>query len=165
MIERARTLEEEKDKSNTHVVGFGGGKAVGDISLVTDWVRVYKTPYVYNTSKPWWDATEMKMTLLCNNNKTLPLRITAFNYTNSGDNTEYGRCITSVREIEMGKNRIEMISRRGKYAGCIEFDHFEMNMKSSLLKYLHNGWSINTAVAIDFTLSNLPIADAQSLHR
>jgi len=40
-----------------------------------------------------------------------------------------------------------------------------MDMKPSLLKYLQSGWSIDTSIAVDYTLSNLPVSHLKSLHR
>ena len=40
-----------------------------------------------------------------------------------------------------------------------------MDMRPSLLEYLKHGWQMSVSIAIDFTLSNLDIRDANSLHR
>lgn len=104
------------------------------------------------------------MTDLCNNNKTLPLRFSVFCFTNTGAHSLYGRCVTSVREIEMGADVLELFSERNKFAGTITIKQFVIDMKPSLLLYMKSGWLLNTSMAIDFTLSNRPITDYRSLH-
>ena len=73
------------------------------------------------------------MTDFCNNNKKLPLRISVYNYTNSGDHELYGRVVTSVREIEMGCTTLELVNKRNKMMGHLNVDTFKVNMKPSLL--------------------------------
>jgi hypothetical protein len=136
-----------------------------NLEKVIDWVRVFKSKYVYDTSTPWWEPEVIKLTELCNNKKTLPLRITVLCYTNSGKHATYGRIVTSVREIEMSDRELPLISLRGKPAGILKVSHFKLDMKPSLLSYLRSGWHIDTTVAIDFTLSNLETTNLKSLHR
>ena len=59
------------------------------------------------------------MTTFCNNNKSLPFRVSVFNYSNAGDHEIYGSCVTSVREIEMGRKELEIESERGLKNGTI----------------------------------------------
>jgi len=89
------------------------GQAVSSMELVTDWVRIYKTDYIFSSNKPYWDPFNLKMSTLCNNNKKLPLRISVLSFANSGEHFLYGQVITSVREIEMGKTVMQLTSRRG----------------------------------------------------
>ena len=107
------------------------------------------------------------MTEICNNRKTLPLRITVLCYTNTGTPSTYGRVITSMRDIEMREepNTLELTSLRGKFAGNLVFTNFKINMRPSMTEYFNSGWCLETAVAIDFTLSNLEISNLKSLHR
>ena len=53
---------------------------VKNMDSVQDWVRVHKTGYMFNTTDCNWDPVTLKLTTLCNNNKTLPLRISVFCY-------------------------------------------------------------------------------------
>ena len=105
------------------------------------------------------------MTDFCNNNKTQPIRISAFSYGNSGSHQLYGRIVTSVREIEMGLTELELRNKRGKKMGVLRVDYFKVDMKPSLLKYMRAGWSLNMSIAIDFTLSNGAITENRSKHR
>ena len=54
---------------------------------------------------------------------------------------------------------------KGKNAGSIKFNTFEMDMFPSFNKYLNEGWEMQVSIAIDFTLSNREINDCRSLHR
>lgn len=105
------------------------------------------------------------MTDFCNNNKILPIRISVFNYSNAGEHEMYGRVVTSVREIEMGKTNLEITSKRNKLMGSLKVKNFKVDMKPSLLNYMKNGWVLNCTIAIDFTLSNGLITHFNSKHR
>ena len=68
------------------------------------------------------------MTDFCSNNKTLPIRLNMYCYQNSGRHQLYGRVITSVREIEMGRTTLELFSERGRYAGSLQVNNFKVDM-------------------------------------
>ena len=61
-------------------------------------------------------------------------------YTNSGDHEMYGRVVTSVKEIEMGKSELELINKRNKNMGSLSIENFKVDMKPSLLNYMKTGW-------------------------
>jgi hypothetical protein len=73
----------------------------GKIEQPGEWMKVFKTEFKYDEVNPWWDAYEMTMTDFCNNNKTLPIRISVCCYRNSGKHPIYGTVVTTTREIEM----------------------------------------------------------------
>lgn len=64
-----------------------------------------------------------------------------------------------------GSGVLELKDAKGKVKGSITFNQFQMDMRPSLLEYLKHGWQMNVSIAVDFTLSNLEIKDANSLHR
>jgi hypothetical protein len=118
MIERARVVEtgdkvtqnsEEIVQTERNLVDEDDEKAgkmerrkpMMSVEQVTDWVRVHKTENIYDSHEPWWQPLQIGLTTLCNNRKTLPLRISVMCFTNSGEHTMYGRVVTSIREIEM----------------------------------------------------------------
>ena len=109
-------------------------KATKDVSRVKDWVRIKKTSFIFDKSKNLdFDHIKAKLTDFCNKNKTLPIRLSVYNYTNVGDHDLYGQVITSVREIEIGKTELELRSKRNKYMGTLNIDNFKVDMKPSLL--------------------------------
>lgn len=131
-----------------------------------DLVRVFKTSSKFDDSKPWWDAHSMSMTEFCNNNKLLPIRLSVYNYVNSGNHPLYGSVDTTTREIEMLPNgELKIKNLKGQVTGTIKINQFKMDMRPSLVQYLKNKWFINLSIAIDFTLSNLEISDYRSLHK
>ena len=79
-------------------------------------------PFDVSVGAPLREPEVIKLTELCNNKKTLPLRITVLCYTNSGKHATYGRIVTSVREIEMSDRELPLISLRGKPAGILRLD-------------------------------------------
>lgn len=73
----------------------------GKIDRPGEWMKVFKTDYVSGNLTPSWDTYQLTMTDFCNNNKSLPLRLSVKSYRNSGECPTYGESITSTREIEM----------------------------------------------------------------
>lgn len=129
-------------------------------------MKVYKTNYKFQSTNPWWDPHLMTMTEFCNNNKHLPIRLSVYNYSNSGEHKMYGSVEITTRGIEMLPGKVlELRDAKGKVNGRIQFNQFQMDMRPSLLEYLKHGWRLNVSIAVDFTLSNLEIKDYRSLHR
>ena len=63
---------------------------------------------------------------------------------------------------------LKLKDKKGKYAGSLTFNTFDMDMRPSLEEYLTKGkkkWEMQVSIAIDFTLSNGVITDSRSLHR
>lgn len=85
LIERARCLINKENADNNKNNFKTMGQAVSSLDLVTDWVRIYKSDYIFANSSPYWDPFNLKMSTLCNNNKKLPLRITVLSFANSGE--------------------------------------------------------------------------------
>lgn len=108
LIERARSLENNDLSFETKKEKLKGswGDKVDDLANVTDWVRVHKTNYMFDTCTPMWDPFSIRMSTLCNNNKKLPLRISVHSFKNFGTHYCYGSVITSLREIEMGRETL-----------------------------------------------------------
>jgi|688.fasta_scaffold419155_2 hypothetical protein len=65
----------------------------------------------------------MTMTEFCGNNKFLPMKISVYNYQNSGDHPCYGTVVLTTRDIEMtlGQN-IAIKNEKGKVRGHIKFN-------------------------------------------
>ena len=57
----------------------------------------------------------------------------------------------------MGRTKLEILSKRGRPMGHVYVDNCVVDMKPSLKSYMRGGWKLNCFIAIDFTLSNLPI--------
>lgn len=130
-----------------------------------DFVRVLQTSYQIETTEPWWNTHQMTMTEFCNNNKFLPIRLSAYAYVNSGDHPCYGSVVTTTREIEMSSDReLILLNEKGRPSGCVVFNQLKMDMRPSLVDYLGHGWKMDVSIAIDFTLSNFEVHDHRSLH-
>jgi hypothetical protein len=92
----------------------------GRIDKPGDWLKVFKTDFKYEETDPRWDAYQMPMTDFCNNNKTVPLRLSVKCYVNSGEHPVYGVVTTSTREIEMTPDKkLDILDAKGRVAGSI----------------------------------------------
>ena len=54
---------------------------------------------------------------------------------------------------------LQIKDEKGRVAGTIQFNRFELDMRKGLVEYLSDGWQMEVHVGIDFTLSNLEIND------
>jgi hypothetical protein len=45
-----------------------------------------------------------------------------YSYQNSGEHPLYGSVITSTREIEMGIVKLNLLDKKGRYAGVLKFN-------------------------------------------
>lgn len=81
LVERARCLinNDNVEFNNKHFKSTMG-QAVAAMELVTDWVRIFKSNYIFSSNTPYWDPFTIKMSSLCNNNKKLPLRISVLSF-------------------------------------------------------------------------------------
>lgn len=108
----------------------------------------------------------MSMTDFCNNNKSVPIRLSVKCYMNAGLHPNYGSVTTTTREIEMTPDKKLFIrDDKGKVTGSLQFNRFELDMRKGLAEYLSDEWKMEVHIGIDFTLSNLEINDFRSLHR
>ena len=83
-------------------------------------MKVFKTPHAYDVTDPWWEPHQLFMTEFCNNNKQLPLRISVYNYKNSGQHALYGDVETTTRDIEMlAGGALELKDAKGRTKGTI----------------------------------------------
>ena len=107
-------------------------------------VRVEKSNVMFDSTEPWWETMQLTMTEFCNNNKFLPIRLSVYSFSNSGDNKMYGSVTTTTREIEMlqDEKKLQLKDDNGKVAGILTFKQFEMDMKPSLVEYLNTGWEM-----------------------
>lgn len=85
-----------------------------------DFVKVYRTNHKFQETNPWWDPHLMTMTEFCNNNKHLPIRLSVYNYSNSGEHKMYGSVEITTRGIEMLPGKVLVLKDpKGRVTGQI----------------------------------------------
>ena len=128
-----------------------------------EWMRVHETECQEENLEPQFSKISINMFMLCNGQKSLPLRFSLYSKVD-GKDLLYGMCEISAKEIEDKIDKEpwrELINEKAKpkVAGTIHFSEFEIVDQPSFVDYLKAGWYINMALAIDFTASNGPLHD------
>lgn len=49
-----------------------------------EFVRVYQSPNLINTAKPIWNPTKIKLGIICNGDKNVPLKFEVYSYDEAG---------------------------------------------------------------------------------
>ncbi|XP_031628974.1 copine-8-like [Contarinia nasturtii] len=137
----------------------------GKFSVVT------KTEVLTNTQDPIWKAFTIRVTTLCNGDFDRTLKIDCFDYNNSGDHKLIGTCYSSLRRL-ISPNEPRMVldnERKRKQdpsysGGFLRVNNSRIMEELSFLDFIRGGTQMHFAVAIDFTASNGPHTDPNSLH-
>ncbi|XP_054163159.1 copine-9-like [Oppia nitens] len=133
---------------------------------------VLKSEPVSSTQNPVWLPINMRVRTLCNGDYDRTIKIDCYDHRSSGDHRLIGSCHTSLRDLVKGPNENSyslMHSKKQKNknytnSGLLELVTIAVTEEITFLDYIRSGTQMHFAVAIDFTASNGPPRDPQSLH-
>jgi hypothetical protein len=93
------------------------------------------------------------------------LRISIKNKNERNGDIEYG-FFTTTLDLIISNHSLDfpLFSNKGKQVGSVKFLQSKIIEQHSFMDYLQSGWSINMAVAIDYSASNGDPKDPSSLH-
>lgn len=128
-----------------------------------EFVRLYKSGPMMNNFRPSFPAQKLKLSSLCNADKSLPIKFEVVSYAENGSDVPYGSFCTTTTEATQ-KKEFDLLTRGGGRAGVFKFDTFGIFEQPNFMEYLRSGWAINLSCAIDFTASNKDIVFSDSLH-
>ncbi|PAA48095.1 hypothetical protein BOX15_Mlig006534g5 [Macrostomum lignano] len=145
--------------------------------LRAQWTLVYRSAVVRKNLNPTWQPTQLKLSQMCNGNKSLILRWDCIDWNKRMKHSHIGTFYASVadilREYENSNSRgatsgagarFQLLSRRKKPAGYLVFNRLELLIEDSFVDYIQGGCELLFTVGIDFTASNGNPATPQSLH-
>ncbi|CAG2121477.1 unnamed protein product, partial [Medioppia subpectinata] len=132
---------------------------------------VMKSEPVYSTQSPLWMPITMRVRSLCNGDYDRTIKIDCFDYRSNGDHRLIGTCYTSLQRLTQGPNdnKYPVVNPKKKNknytnSGFVELESIAVTEEITFLDYIRSGTQMHFAVAIDFTASNGPPRDPQSLH-
>lgn len=133
---------------------------------------VLKTETVYSTQNPKWNRIVIRVTSLCNGDYDRSLKIDCYDNRCNGNHKLIGTCYTSLRTLtgDLASNVYKLVhtkhqkSNAAISSGQLELLSIAVTEEVSFLDYIRGGTQMHFAVAIDFTASNGPPLDSQSLH-
>ena len=134
---------------------------------------VMKSEPVYSTQNPLWMPITMRVRTLCNGDYDRTIKIDCYDNRSNGDHKLIGSSHTSLRTLAQGPSHnkyplIHPVKQKTKSnytnSGFVELNSIAITEEITFLDYIKSGTQMHFAVAIDFTASNGPPRDPQSLH-
>lgn len=134
---------------------------------------VLKSEPVSSTQNPLWMPITMRVRTLCNGDYDRTIKIDCYDNRSNGDHKLIGSCHTNLRTLSLGPSQnkyplIHPIKQKTKSnytnSGFVELNSIGITEEITFLDYIRSGTQMHFAVAIDFTASNGPPRDPQSLH-
>ncbi|CAG2100160.1 unnamed protein product [Medioppia subpectinata] len=133
---------------------------------------VMKTKAVFSTQNPLWMPITMRVRSLCNGDYDRTIKIDCFDKRSNGDHKLIGSCFTNLRQLTQntGENSYPIVNEKKKNdqnytnSGFVEVVTISVAEEITFLDYIRGGTQMHFAVAIDFTASNGPPKNRQSLH-
>ncbi|KAJ4458967.1 putative Nicotinic receptor-associated protein 1 [Paratrimastix pyriformis] len=126
---------------------------------------------VMKTLDPDWPDFQVPLGKLCGGNLEAPFLIEVFDWNKSSEAELIGQAVTSMSQLRVGV-QIPLINRQiqakkgSKYvnSGVLTLTKLEVVQIPSFLDYLSGGCELSLLVAVDFTASNKPPLQPDSLH-
>lgn len=132
---------------------------------------VARTEVAHSTQNPKWQPITTKASTLCNGDYERSIKIECYDNRSSGDHKLIGTCHTCLNILSSGPGDNNSYALRNpkkqnkkEHSGILELISISICEEISFLDYIRSGTQVHFAVAIDFTASNKPSTDPQSLH-
>ena len=161
-------VQYSKNILNNSIVPANNEMLINDLNV--EWLKVYQTEVYHQASTdPRFKKFLITASKLCTGSYDTPLKFEFWQHSSSGTHVYKGETILTVNEIrkntELGFS-FEMWNKfkKNKGAGQFSIDLFKTEPNYTFPEFLKGGINISTIVCIDFTQSNLPPNDSNSLH-
>lgn len=132
---------------------------------------VARTEVVKSTQNPKWNKITTKVRTLCNGDFERSIKIECYDNRSNGDHKLIGTCHTCLNILSKGPGDNNVYALRNpkkqhkkEHSGFVELISISIWDEISFMDYIRGGTKIHFALAIDFTASNKPPTDPQSLH-
>lgn len=134
---------------------------------------VAKTEKAVSTQNPLWRPITIRVRTLCNGDYDRSIKVDCYDHKSNGNHKLIGSFHTSLRQLSRGPkdnkyavvNPVKQKLKAGyTNSGYVELNSIVITEEVSFLDYIRSGTQMHFAVAIDFTASNGPPNDPQSLH-
>lgn len=132
---------------------------------------VARTEVAHSTQNPKWQSITTKARTLCNGDYERSIKIECYDNRSNGEHKLIGTCHTCLNILSKGPGESNTYTLRNpkkqhkkEHSGFLELIGISITEEVSFLDYIRSGTEVHFAVAIDFTASNKPPTDPQSLH-
>lgn len=125
------------------------------------YVPIYKSEIkkVSNDRKYKWNQVQLGCTDLCKDDVEREIKIEFFKSSTSGNHKNLGSTTMTLALLKSNQVDYEIVKK-----GNLHFDALKVERKRSFLEYIFGGCEVDLTIAIDFTLSNGPPQNPDSLH-
>ncbi|XP_031627870.1 copine-8-like [Contarinia nasturtii] len=152
-------------RNDPYLVLYRSNENDGSSSIVA------RTEVAPSTQNPKWDKITTKVRTLCNGDYERSIKIECYDNRSNGDHKLIGTCHTCLNKLSKGPGDDNIYALRNpkkqhkkEHSGFLELISISISDEVSFLDYIRAGTQVHFAVAIDFTASNKPATDPQSLH-
>eukprot|EP00283_Hemiselmis_rufescens_P009182 CAMPEP_0173421716 /NCGR_PEP_ID=MMETSP1357-20121228/2720_1 /TAXON_ID=77926 /ORGANISM="Hemiselmis rufescens, Strain PCC563" /LENGTH=570 /DNA_ID=CAMNT_0014384659 /DNA_START=97 /DNA_END=1806 /DNA_ORIENTATION=- len=129
--------------------------------------EVAKTEVVKNSKDPTWNMLEVPVAKLNLGNMACPLMIEVMDWNSVSAHDFIGQVLCTANDMLQPRHfKVEKPNSKnpGKDRGEVIVQFCEVVHQPTFFEYVSGGCEINVMVAIDFTASNKPVKDPNSLH-
>eukprot|EP00761_Pharyngomonas_kirbyi_P013694 gb/GECH01013723.1/.p1 GENE.gb/GECH01013723.1/~~gb/GECH01013723.1/.p1 ORF type:complete len:527 (+),score=120.13 gb/GECH01013723.1/:1-1581(+) len=133
------------------------------------WSPAFKTEIIKNTLTPRWKPMRIPTTDICNNDFYRPIRIQCYDWNKRSEDELIGEVQTDVDTLLSNGNSpwekpLQNKKSSRKNNGNLKFLTASFKKIYSFYDYIAGGCEINLIVGVDFTASNGPVNNPNSLH-
>ena len=101
---------------------------------------------------------------MCQGDTSKDIKMEFFKSQKNGKHQNLGQCLLTIDELKNPEDgKVEFFVTKQKNAK-LSFDKMLIQKRNTFLEYIFGGCELNLAVAVDFTLSNGPPMERDSLH-
>lgn len=132
---------------------------------------VARTEVAQSTQNPKWQPITTKARTLCNGDYERSIKIECYDSRSNGNHKLIGTCHTCLNILSKGPGENNTYALRNpkkqhkkEHSGILELISISISEEVSFLDFIRSGTQVHFAVAIDFTASNKPPTDPNSLH-
>ncbi|CAM9803231.1 unnamed protein product [Lampetra planeri] len=138
------------------------------------WKLVYRTEVHKNTLNPRWKNIVLNLQSLCDGNIAKPIKVVCADWNRNGRSNPIGECVVTVMQLNQAKlNNTVMFdlvlpgnvkNSNYKNSGQLVVVLCTICRQYTFLDYIRGGCKLQFSMAIDFTASNKPPSQLDSLH-
>lgn len=110
-----------------------------------------------------FNITKILCSTLCKEEDDRQIVLEVFQSSKSGKHKNMGSSVFELKSLKNQQNSFEL-KKKNSSVGTLALKELKIKKRNSFLNYVFGGCEISLIIAADFTLSNGPPTEADSLH-
>lgn len=121
----------------------------------TMWYCVYQTEYKKGDLNPRFAPFNVSAWTLLKGNPEIILKVEIWDHCQNGKHQIIGTAFTTAARILNGSDKfVNTVTKKGKFAGAVSFDHFEEKRTYKVAEYMQSGIILRPFIAVDCSSSS-----------